>query len=93
MFRSKLESYLQKQLDTLYDYCPLWKLKVRKSKVVFFFGMSKNLSLMYNDASLDAAYSFECLGILLSKTGSFSKAKKGKHRKGMYYILRILYII
>ena len=54
---SKSQEDLQKQLDSLNEYCHIWKLKVNvgKSKVVIFSKgrMSKNIVSMYNNTVLE----------------------------------------
>lgn len=86
---------LQKQLDSLYNYCELWKLKVNvnKSKIVVF---SKgrplsNIEFKYNNTVLEIVNEFTYLGVIFSRTGSFSKAKKAQTEKAthaMYDVIR-----
>lgn len=86
---------LQKQLDSLYNYCELWKLKVNvnKSKIVVF---SKgrplsNIEFKYNNTVLEIVNEFTYLGVIFSRTGSFSKAKKAQAEKAthaMYDVIR-----
>ncbi len=86
---------LQSQLDALYSYCQVWKLKVNvdKSKIVIFSKgrMPNNMIFNYNDIPLDIVNEFTYLGVLFSRSGSFSKAKKAnadKATRAMYDILR-----
>ena len=91
------ESYtdLQKQLDSLAEYCELWKLKVnvQKSKVMIFTKgrMPQNTVFKYNNDILETVNEFTYLGVLFSRTGSFSKTKKAqadKATRAMYDILK-----
>lgn len=86
---------LQKQLDSLNNYCNIWKLKVNvdKSKIVIFSKgrLPNNMSFKYNDINIDIVSEFTYLGVLLSRSGSFAKAKKAnaeKATRAMYDILR-----
>ena len=77
-----LESHtdLQNQLDVLAEYFETWKLKVnvKKSKVMIFTKgrLPQNTVLKYNNILLETVNEFTYLGVLMSRTGSFSKTKK-----------------
>ncbi|CAG2256342.1 unnamed protein product [Mytilus edulis] len=78
---------LQKQLDTLSEYCELWKLKVnvQKSKIVIFSKgrLPNNIKFNYKDIVLEIVNEFTYLGVLFRRTGSFLKAKKAQANKAM----------
>ena len=72
---------LQKMLDTLYDYCNEWKLKVnvQNIKIVAFRngGKSRNTkNWSYNGFYIDIVSKFNYLGVLMSSNGKISKTQK-----------------
>ena len=92
---SETQADLQKQLDALKEYCDTWKLKVNvpKSKIVIFSKGRplQNVSFKYADIVLEIVEEFTYLGVLFSRTGSFTKAKKAqadKATRAMYDILK-----
>ena len=92
---SETQADLQKQLDALKEYCDTWKLKVNvtNSKIVIFSKGRplQNVSFKYADIELDISEEFTYLGVLFSRTGSFTKAKKeqaDKATRAMYDILK-----
>ena len=87
---------LQKQLDSLYDYCVQWKLKVnvQKSKIVIFSRgrILQNVHFYYNGTELEIVNDFSYLGVIFSRTGNFSKAKAAMYdiiRKGKLHNLSV----
>lgn len=94
MAESPLE--LQKQLDSFYEYCTLWKLKVNveKTKVVCFSKgrLPSNLRFVFDNKELEIVKSFNYLGIILNRTGNFNlaiKAQADKGTKAMYEVLKL----
>ena len=86
---------LQRQLDSLAEYCDLWKLKVnvQKSKIMIFTKgrLPQNIVFNYNNVVLEIVNEYTYLGVLFSRTGSFSKAKKAQAEKAtcaMYEIIK-----
>ena len=73
-------SDLQTSLCMFENYCKTWKLKVNipKTKVLMFSkGRPKqNLHFFYDDSELEIVNEYKYLGILLSRSGSFSQNKK-----------------
>ena len=73
-------SDLQTALCMFENYCKTWKLKVNipKTKVLIFSkGRPKqNLHFFYDDSELEIVNEYKYLGILLSRSGSFSRNKK-----------------
>jgi hypothetical protein len=67
---------LHTQLDAFYEYCNLWKLKVKADKTkVMVFGngrLPQNLSFSYDNLNLEIAKNFNYLGIIFTRTGNFS---------------------
>lgn len=85
---------LQHALDECCIYCKNWKLavKVKKTKVMIFFkGLAPKCSFMYKSDKLKVVKEYNYLGIILSRSGSFCKAKKHlctQSQKAMYGIIR-----
>lgn len=86
---------LQKQLDNLYTFCELWKLKVNidKTKIVIFSRgrLPDNLSFRYDNIVLEIVNEFNYLGLTLARSGSFLTAKKANIKKAttaMYGIIK-----
>ena len=79
IFSDNIES-LQHALNVFEDYCKTWKLQVNVSKtkiVIFGCGkISKNIHFTFQNNELEIAESYKHLGIYLSRTGTFAKAKK-----------------
>ena len=70
---------LQLGLDSLYEYCQRWKLKINtnKSKIMIFrkgSRLHRNI-WKYGDESLEVVNALPYLGILFSSSGSFSQAQ------------------
>ena len=66
---------LQTAMDRLHTYCSEWKLRVNKNKtkvVAFSNSPKKELELRYNGSTLEQVNSFKYLGLVLSRTGSFT---------------------
>lgn len=86
---------LQRQLDSLYEYCELWKLRVNvpKSKIVIFSQgkLPQNIVFKYDNIILDIVSEFTYLCVLLSRSGNVSRAKKKQCEiatHAMYDIIR-----
>jgi sorting nexin-29 len=93
---SESESDLQAQLDAFYEYCLTWKLKVNvdKTKIVIFGSgrTPRNLSFKYNGSEIEVVKSFNYLGIIFNKTGSFNLGKQrlvDKAVVSMYEVLKL----
>jgi hypothetical protein len=87
---------LQNQLNSFQDYCSVWKLKVNtyKSKVMVFSRgkLPRNLNISLNGEKLEIVNSFNYLGIELSRTGNFKRAKQsitGKATFAFYEVLKM----
>ena len=91
---SETHADLQNQIDALHEYCNQWKLKVnvQKSKVVIFSKgrPPRNLRFVYNGNELEIVDEFSYLGILYSRTGSFTKAKKSQAEKATRAVYDII---
>ena len=77
------------------NYCNFWKLKVNINKtkdVVFTRGrMPENLQFTYNGENIDFVDHNNYLGVLFSKHGSYTEAKKLNVKKAttaMYDVLK-----
>lgn len=85
---------LQKQLDALYDYCEIWKLKVNidKSKIVVFTKgrLPNSLSFKYNNVELEIVKTFNYLGVTFGRTGSFLQAKQANIKKATVAMFDLL---
>ena len=86
---------LQKQLDSVSEYCNIWRLKVNveKSKIVFFSQgrTPNNLKFNFNGKQLEIVDEFNYLGVLLTKNGNFHKSKMfaiNEGTKAMYEALK-----
>ena len=87
---------LQNLLNSFADYVDIWKLKVNVDKtkiMVFSRGRPPaNLFFQYNGSQLDIVNDFNYLGVVLSRTGSFKKAKQNnidKATKALYEVLKL----
>ena len=87
---------LQNQLNSFQDYCSIWKLKVNtdKSKVMVFSRgkLPRNLNFSLNGEKLEIVNSLNYLGIELSRTGNFKRAKQsiaGKATVEFYEVLKM----
>ncbi len=87
---------LQNQLNSFQDYCSVWKLKVNtdKSKVMVFSRgkLPRNLNFSLNGEKLEIVNSFNYLGIELSRTGNFKRAKQSiadKATVALYEVLKM----
>lgn len=81
---------LQNALNEFYIYCTRWKLSVNVNKtkiMVFSKGATWKKTFYYKGEIIENVKEFKYLGIVLSRTGSFSKAKKHlceQAQKAMY---------
>jgi hypothetical protein len=87
---------LQKQLDSMSEYCNLWKLRVNieKSKVMVFSRgqLPKVMIFLYNRKQLEIVKDFNYLGVVLTRTGNLKKAKQcqiDKATKALYEVLKL----
>ena len=68
---------LQKQLDTLEQFCCRWKLKINIDKTkICVYGSAKEQSFTCCGTHLDNADSYKYLGIWISRDAKFSKARE-----------------
>ena len=71
---------LQRTLNAFSDYCTQWKLTVNVSKtkvmVISRGRQNANINFYLNNTKLEIVQEYNYLGIYLSKSGSFNKAKK-----------------
>ena len=76
----KSETDLQKTLNVFESYCDEWKLTVNISKtkiMIFSRGrQSKRFHFFFNSTELEIVTDYKYLGIYLSRTYSYIKAKK-----------------
>lgn len=74
------EQDLHKALNVFNEYCKEWKLtvNVKKTKVVIFSKRKTmpNVNFKLNNILLEIVNEYKYLGIFMSRTGSFLKAKK-----------------
>ena len=92
---SETKEDLQKQLDVFSEYCKFWQLKVNveKTKILVFSRgrLPNNLTFTFNEMEIGIVSEFNYLGVLLSKSGNFSMAKKAqveKATKAMFEVLK-----
>ena len=85
---------LQHALSEFQIYCSYWKLKVNVDKtkiLVFSKGPMLKTKFYYNNQIVENVKEFKYLGVVFSRTGSFSKTKKHlceQAQKAMYGIIR-----
>ena len=84
------------KLNSFQDYCSIWKLKVNtdKSKVMVFSRgkLPRNFNFSLNGEKLEIVNSLNYLGIELSRTGNFKRAKQsiaGKATVAFYEVLKM----
>ena len=77
------------------EYCKFWQLKVNveKTKILVFSRgrLPNNLTFTFNEMEIGIVSEFNYLGVLLSKSGNFSMAKKAqveKATKAMFEVLK-----
>jgi hypothetical protein len=89
---SETKEDLQKQLNVFSEYCKFWQLKVNveKSKILVFFRerLPNNLTFTFNEMEIGIVSEFNYLGVLFSKSGNFSMAKKAQVEKATKAMLR-----
>jgi hypothetical protein len=87
---SETKEDLQKQLNVFSEYCKFWQLKVEKSKILVFFRerLPNNLTFTFNEMEIGIVSEFNYLGVLFSKSGNFSMAKKAQVEKATKAMLR-----
>ena len=91
---SESKDDLQHQLNIFHAYCSKWHMKVNEEKTkIMIFGRGKQpagLKFVYNGTELEIVNHFKYLGVLFSKTGSFTAHVKSlyeKARKAMYGVI------
>ena len=92
---SETKEDLQMQLNCFSEYCDTWKLKVNTSKTkVLIFSKGRqpnNINFIYEENEIEIVKEFNYLGLLLTRSGSFNKAKKRlseKATKAMYNVIK-----
>ena len=87
---------LQKQLDSMSKYSNVWKLRVNieRSKVMIFSRgqLPRVMNFLYNGKQLEIVNDFKYLGVVLTRTGNFKKAKQcqtDKATKALYEVLKL----
>ena len=79
MFSETLDD-LQRPLNTFSDNCTHWKFTVNVSKIKVMIisrgRQNANVNFYLNNTKLEIVKEYKDLGIYLSKSGSFNKAKK-----------------
>ena len=80
---SETKEDLQKQLDVFSEYCKFWQLKVNVEKILVFSRgrLPNNLTFTFNEMEIGIVSEINYLGVLLSKSGNFSMAKKSSSRE------------
>ena len=93
----ELSEGLQKMMDSFKTYCYKLQLTVivEKTKVVVFKKgrQHRNLVFKYNDIVVESVDSFNYLGVVLTKSGSFINATKtlsGKATRALGELMAIL---
>lgn len=86
---------LQNSLNIFEQYCYKWKLQINAEKtkvIVFSCGrLNKNLHFYLNNTEIEIVNEFRYLGIQLSRSGSFTVAKKHiaeQANKALFSLLR-----
>ena len=89
------EVNLQKALDSLFDYCKMWKLSVNcdKTKILIFGGRKLNNQYPFelNGQSLEHVSSYKYLGLVFNFNGKFNvgvKQLKDQGRRAMFALLQ-----
>lgn len=89
------EINLQKALDSLENYCKLWKLSVNctKTKILIFCGKKSNYNYPFklNNHVLEHVFSYKYLGISFNYNGKFNngiKELKDQGRRAMFSLLQ-----
>ena len=88
---------LQKQLNSMSEYCNFWKLRVNieKSKVMIFTRgqLPRVMNFLYNGKQLEIVNDFNYLGaVVLTRTDNFKKVKQcqiDKATKALYEVLKL----
>jgi hypothetical protein len=90
---------LQKQLDSMSEYCNFFKLRVNieESKVMIFSRgqLPKVMNFLYDGKQLEIVNDFNYLGVVLTRTGNLKKAKQcqiDKTTKALYEVLKLVRI-
>ena len=86
---------LQLALNSMHDYCNIWKLEVNIAKtkvVVFSKGKIRNIpAFTYGGLDLDVVDDFSYLGVKFNYNGKFNKTKKylcDQARKAMFSVFK-----
>ena len=86
---------LQIALDMYASYCRRWKLEINNDKtkvMVFARGRAVNYIFSINGVQLEVVSEYKYLGILFSRSGSFSAAKKkyiaNQNTRAMFSLLK-----
>ena len=83
---------LQNALNEFQMYCFEWKLTVNVDKTkIFSKGPMLKTKFYYNNLVIESVRDFKYLGVVFSRTGSFSKTKKHLYeqaQKAMYGIIK-----
>ena len=88
------ENDLQNSLNLYQNYCDTCKLSVnaQKSKVIVFSkGRQRNYNFKYNQSTIETLNEYRYLGIIFSRSGTFSKSKQALAKQAtwaMYSLLR-----
>ena len=81
----KLNHILLYRVHLFSEYCKFWQLKVNveKTKILVFSRgrLPNNLTFTFNEMEIGIVSEFNYLGVLLSKSGNFSMAKKAQVEK------------
>jgi hypothetical protein len=92
---SETKEDLQKPIDVFSEYCKFWQLKVNveKTKILVFSRgrLPNNLTFIFNEMEIGIVSEFNYLGVLFSKSGNCSMAKKvqvEKATKAMFEVLK-----
>lgn len=90
---SSSEKGLQNCVNKLFQYTSDWKLTVntKKTKVLVFnkAGRLKNIKISLGKEILECVQNYTYLGINFSASGSFQKAKKELHNKGIKALFKL----
>ena len=85
---------LQIAIDSMFDYCQKWDLKINVSKtkvIIFSRGKIRNLPVfLYDGKRIDVTYDFQYLGIKFNYNGKFKVAQKQLYDRALRAMFALL---
>ena len=94
---SETKNGLQNACNKIANFCQDWSLEVncKKTKVMFFSanGKQNKDEITYQGKTLEKVKSYKYLGILLTSSGSFTKAKEDLYQRGSKASFKLMKLI